>query len=214
MDGGGIGRGDFQDGQVRARIGADDDGGINFAIVGGHPDIFRIADDMLVGEDVAVGINEEAGADHARGALEQVLQFLGIEMIGAERVIGIDSILGCGNGDDGGGDALGDLFEFVLQAGELERIVAVGGFGGGRRIIGGGMLVGRFLFIIPALAIAGSLAGKKLIPVTSGTLPTNGSLFVILLIGTVMIVGALTYFPALSLGPIVEHLQMLNGKLF
>jgi len=80
--------------------------------------------------------------------------------------------------------------------------------------IGLDMLVGRFLFIIPALAIAGSLAAKKLIPVTSGTLPTNGSLFVVLLIGVVIIVGALTYFPALSLGPIVEHLQMLNGKLF
>jgi potassium-transporting ATPase potassium-binding subunit len=80
--------------------------------------------------------------------------------------------------------------------------------------IGLDMLVGRFLFIIPALAIAGSLASKKLIPVTSGTLPTNGSLFVILLVGTVIIVGALTYFPALSLGPIVEHFQMLNGKLF
>jgi K+-transporting ATPase ATPase A chain len=80
--------------------------------------------------------------------------------------------------------------------------------------IGLDMLVGRFLFIIPALAIAGSLAAKKLIPVTSGTLPTNGSLFVVLLVGTVIIVGALTYFPALSLGPIVEHFQMLNGKLF
>lgn len=76
------------------------------------------------------------------------------------------------------------------------------------------MLVGRFLFIIPALAIAGSLSSKKLIPVTSGTLPTNGTLFVVLLIGTVVIVGALTYFPVLSLGPIVEHFQMLNGKLF
>ena len=76
------------------------------------------------------------------------------------------------------------------------------------------MLVGRFLFIIPALAIAGSLASKKLIPVTNGTLPTNGPLFVVLLIGTVMIVGALTYFPVLSLGPIVEHFQMWNGKLF
>ena len=76
------------------------------------------------------------------------------------------------------------------------------------------MLVGRFFFIIPALAIAGSLAAKKVTPVTSGTLPTNGSLFVVLLIGTVVIVGALTYFPALSLGPIVEHFQMLNGKLF
>jgi K+-transporting ATPase ATPase A chain len=76
------------------------------------------------------------------------------------------------------------------------------------------MLVGRFLFIIPALAIAGSLAAKKLVPTTSGTLPTNGTLFVVLLVGTVVIVGALTYFPALSLGPIVEHFQMLNGKLF
>ena len=80
--------------------------------------------------------------------------------------------------------------------------------------IGIDMLIARFLFIIPALAIAGSLAGKKLIPVTSGTLPTHGSLFVVLLIGTVIIVGALTYFPALSLGPIVEHFQMLNGKVF
>jgi K+-transporting ATPase ATPase A chain len=80
--------------------------------------------------------------------------------------------------------------------------------------IGLDMLVGRFLFIIPALAIAGSLAAKKMIPVTSGTLPTNGTLFVVLLIGTCLIVGALTYFPALSLGPIVEHFQMLNGKLF
>lgn len=76
------------------------------------------------------------------------------------------------------------------------------------------MLIARFLFIIPALAIAGSLASKKLIPVTSGTLPTNGGLFVVLLVGTVVIVGALTYFPVLSLGPIVEHFQMLSGKLF
>src|SRR5438445_5183950 len=80
--------------------------------------------------------------------------------------------------------------------------------------IGIDMLIARFLFIIPALAIAGSLAAKKLIPVTSGTLPTHGSLFVILLVGTIVIVVALTYFPALSLGPIVEHLQMLNGKVF
>jgi potassium-transporting ATPase potassium-binding subunit len=76
------------------------------------------------------------------------------------------------------------------------------------------MLIGRFLFIIPTLAIAGSLASKKLIPVTNGTLPTHGTLFVILLIGTIVIVGALTYFPALSLGPITEHFQMFNGKVF
>jgi K+-transporting ATPase ATPase A chain len=76
------------------------------------------------------------------------------------------------------------------------------------------MLVARFLFVIPALAIAGSLAAKKRIPITSGTLPTHGMLFVVLLIGTVVIVGALTYFPALSLGPIVEHFQMVNGKVY
>ena len=75
-------------------------------------------------------------------------------------------------------------------------------------------LIGRFLFIIPMLAVAGSLAAKRKIPETSGTLPTHGALFVGLLIGTVIIVGALTYFPALSLGPIVEHFLMQQGKLF
>jgi len=76
------------------------------------------------------------------------------------------------------------------------------------------MLIGRFLFIIPMLAVAGSLAIKKTTPATSGTLPTHGALFVSLLIGTVVIVGALTFFPALSLGPIVEHFLMHEGKLF
>ncbi len=75
-------------------------------------------------------------------------------------------------------------------------------------------LIGRFFFIIPMLAVAGALAAKKKVPVTSGTLPTHGALFVGLLIGTVVIVGALTYFPALSLGPIVEHFLMREGKLF
>jgi K+-transporting ATPase ATPase A chain len=76
------------------------------------------------------------------------------------------------------------------------------------------MLVGRFLIIIPMLAVAGSLAAKKRIPVTSGTLPTHGGLFVGLLVGTVIIVSALTFFPALSLGPIVEHFLMNQGRLF
>src|SRR5438093_313383 len=75
------------------------------------------------------------------------------------------------------------------------------------------MLFGRFLFIIPALAIAGSLAAKKAVPTSAGTLPTHGPLFVGLLVGTVIIVGALTFFPALSLGPIVEHFLMLDGKV-
>jgi K+-transporting ATPase ATPase A chain len=80
--------------------------------------------------------------------------------------------------------------------------------------LGLAMLMGRFLFLLPLLAVAGSLAAKKQIPVTSGTLPTHGGLFVGLLVGTVLIVGALTFFPALSLGPIVEHLLMHQGRLF
>jgi len=74
--------------------------------------------------------------------------------------------------------------------------------------IGLAMLIGRFLMIVPLLAAAGSLAGKKYTPNSAGTLPTHGPLFVGLLVGAVIIVGALTFFPALSLGPIVEHLLM------
>ncbi len=80
--------------------------------------------------------------------------------------------------------------------------------------LGIGMLAGRFLFLIPLLAAAGNLARKKKIPATSGTLPTHGPLFVGMLIGTVILVGALTFFPALALGPIVEHFLMNDGKLF
>ena len=80
--------------------------------------------------------------------------------------------------------------------------------------IGLAMLAGRFLFLLPLLAAAGSLAAKKAIPVTSGTLPTHGALFVGLLMGTVLIVGALTFFPVLSLGPIVEHFLMNQGRQF
>jgi len=74
--------------------------------------------------------------------------------------------------------------------------------------IGFAMLIGRFLMLLPLLAIAGSLAEKKQVPVSAGTFPTHGPLFVTLLVGVVVIVGALTYFPVLSLGPIVEHLMM------
>lgn len=76
------------------------------------------------------------------------------------------------------------------------------------------MLIGRFLFLIPLLAVAGSLAAKREVPSTSGTLPTHGALFVGVLIGSIVVVGALTFFPALSLGPIVEHFLMMQGKLF
>ena len=74
------------------------------------------------------------------------------------------------------------------------------------------MLVGRFWMIIPAMAIAGSLAGKKTVPASAGTFPTTGGLFVGLVVGVILIIGGLTFFPALSLGPIVEHLAMLSQR--
>jgi K+-transporting ATPase ATPase A chain len=73
------------------------------------------------------------------------------------------------------------------------------------------MWLGRFWPIVAVLAIAGALAGKKRIPVTAGTLPTHGPTFIILLIGTVLLVGALTFVPALALGPVVEHLTLWGG---
>jgi K+-transporting ATPase ATPase A chain len=76
------------------------------------------------------------------------------------------------------------------------------------------MLAGRFLMIIPMLAIAGNLAGKKYVPPSLGTFPVTTPLFTLLLIGVILIVGALTFFPALSLGPILEHLLMAAGKTF
>jgi K+-transporting ATPase ATPase A chain len=76
------------------------------------------------------------------------------------------------------------------------------------------MLVGRFWMIIPAMAIAGSLAAKKRVPASAGTFPTTGSLFVGLVVGVIVIIGGLTFFPALALGPIVEHLAMLAKTTF
>ena len=76
------------------------------------------------------------------------------------------------------------------------------------------MLFGRFFMVIPVLAIAGSLVRKKHVPETSGTFPVTTPLFTGLLISVVLIVGALTFFPALSLGPILEHLLMYAGKTF
>ncbi len=80
--------------------------------------------------------------------------------------------------------------------------------------LGIAMLMGRFLVIIPALAIAGSLVTKKTAPASAGTFPTHGPLFVGLLCGVILIVGGLTFFPALALGPIVEHLAMISGQTF
>ena len=80
--------------------------------------------------------------------------------------------------------------------------------------LGIAMLVGRFGMIVPMVAVAGSLAAKKRLAPSSGTLPSDGGLFVGLLVGVILIVGGLTFFPALALGPVVEHLAMLGGNLF
>jgi K+-transporting ATPase ATPase A chain len=76
------------------------------------------------------------------------------------------------------------------------------------------MFMGRFLFIVPMLAVAGSLAAKKIVPLSAGTFPTDNGLFVALLVGVILIVGGLTFFPALALGPVVEHFAMTAGSLF
>ena len=76
------------------------------------------------------------------------------------------------------------------------------------------MLFGRFMMKVPVLALAGSLAAKRAVPASAGTFPTNGAIFVILLVAVILIVAALTFFPADALGPIVEHLAMMQGKLF
>ena len=80
--------------------------------------------------------------------------------------------------------------------------------------IAGAMLIGRFIYVIPLLAVAGSLAQKKLLAPSAGTFPTNRPLFVGLLMGVILIMGGLTYFPAVSLGPAVEQVAMNQGKLF
>ncbi|MBF0561029.1 MAG: potassium-transporting ATPase subunit KdpA [Alphaproteobacteria bacterium] len=95
---------------------------------------------------------------------------------------------------------------------------AFGGFSGNslyqNTMLGVAMLLGRYLVIIPTLAIAGSLAAKKTVPSSAGTFPTHGTLFIVLLIGVILIVGGLTFFPVLALGPIVEHLMLGAGTTF
>jgi K+-transporting ATPase ATPase A chain len=80
--------------------------------------------------------------------------------------------------------------------------------------LGLAMFIGRFLMIVPMLAVAGNLAAKKIVPPSAGTFPTDTGLFVGLLIGVILIVGGLIYFPALALGPLVEHLAMHAGTLY
>ncbi len=81
-------------------------------------------------------------------------------------------------------------------------------------MLGLDMLLGRFGMMVPLLALAGSLARKKTVPAGAGTFPVSGLTFVILLVGTVVLVGALTFLPALALGPVVEHFLMQQGSLY
>jgi K+-transporting ATPase ATPase A chain len=108
------------------------------------------------------------------------------------------------------------LYQYASQTGNNGSAFA--GFTGNTpyyNITGGlAMLVGRFLMIVPLLAMAGSLARKKIVPASAGTLATGSATFAVLLASVVLIVGALEYFPALALGPIVEHFQMVAGKLY
>jgi K+-transporting ATPase ATPase A chain len=121
------------------------------------------------------------------------------------------------NLNNGGPHGFGEIL-YTYTSGTANNGSAFGGIGTNtpwyNLTIGFAMLIGRFMFLLPLLAASGSLAAKKRVATTSGTFPTHGALFVGLLIGTVLIVGALTFFPALSLGPVVEHYLMHQGKLF
>ena len=83
-----------------------------------------------------------------------------------------------------------------------------------RTTLAAAMFMGRFIFVIPLLAVAGSLAQKKLLAPSAGTFPTQGPLFVGLLVGVILIIGGLTYFPAVALGPVVEQVAMTQGTTY
>ncbi|MBK8161221.1 MAG: potassium-transporting ATPase subunit KdpA [Rhodospirillaceae bacterium] len=118
---------------------------------------------------------------------------------------------------DAGPHGFSEIF-YLFTSSAANNGSAFGGFTGNTpfyNITGGiTMFVGRFFVILPMLAIAGSLAAKKVTPASIGTFPTHGPMFIVLLVGVVLIVGGLTYFPALALGPVVEHLMMQTGQVF
>ncbi|MDY0873691.1 potassium-transporting ATPase subunit KdpA [Dongia rigui] len=118
---------------------------------------------------------------------------------------------------DGGPHGFSEIF-YLYTSSAANNGSAFGGFTGNTpfyNVTGAiAMFIGRFFVILPTLAIAGSLAAKKSAAASAGTFPTHGLLFIVLLVGVVLIVGGLTYFPALALGPVVEHLMMQSGQLF
>lgn len=122
-----------------------------------------------------------------------------------------------GNLNNGGAHGLAEIL-YAYTSGTANNGSAFAGISANtpwyNLTIGLAMLIGRFLIIVPMLAAAGSLVAKKKVPESAGTFPTHGPLFVGLLIGSVVIIGALTFFPILSLTPIVEHFLMHEGRLF
>jgi K+-transporting ATPase ATPase A chain len=107
---------------------------------------------------------------------------------------------------------------YAFSSGAGNNGSAFGGLSGNTRFwnltLAGDMLVGRFLMIVPALGIAGTMIGKRSVAPGPGTFPTSGPTFAVLLVAVVVVVGALTYFPALSLGPVLEHFAAIHGKVF
>ncbi len=138
-----------------------------------------------------------------------ILVFTGISMVAPS--FGTSSIA------NPGPHGLSEIL-YAFTSGTANNGSAFGGLSANTRwynlTIGTATLIGRFLIIIPMLAIAGSLGRKKRVPPSPGTFPVTTPLFAALLVSVILIVGALTFFPALSLGPIVEHLLMANGQVF
>jgi K+-transporting ATPase ATPase A chain len=139
------------------------------------------------------------------------LVVLGLSAWGAIAPYGVSSL------NNAGPHGLSEiLYAYSSQAGNNGSAFA--GLNGNTRFwnVTGGidMLIGRFLMIIPALGIAGSMIGKKVVPAGPGTFPTTGPTFTVLLISVILVVGALTFFPALSLGAVLEHFASLAGKVF
>ena len=138
-----------------------------------------------------------------------ILVFTGISMVAPS--FGTSSIA------NPGPHGLSEIL-YAFTSGTANNGSAFGGLSANTRwynlTIGMATLIGRFLIVIPMLAIAGSLGRKKGIPPSPGTFPVTTPLFAALLVSVILIVGALTFFPALSLGPIVEHLLMANGQVF
>ena len=131
---------------------------------------------------------------------------------------GISSLLPAGLAtlNNSGPHGLSEIL-YAFSSGTGNNGSAFAGLGGNRwynLTMGLTMLVGRFLMIVPMLAVAGNLATKKIVPPSPGTFPVTTPLFTVLLVSVIIIVGALTFFPALSLGPVLEHLLMNAGKTF